>query len=199
VTEEEAVKIFNASRINLNLHSSPYHLGINPAGEYLNPRVFDLAAAGAFQLVDQRVQLPEFFEEEEELATFTNLAEAREKIDFYLAHEEDRLEVAQRGRERCLRDHTYSRRLDQALEMLEDLCPGKLPQRSRPDKPLEELQQRFPEDHPVQALLAGVPEEVEDLGQLVGTLAEGEAPLTEPEAIFWILHEFQQGLKRGRF
>ena len=48
VPEEEAVKIFNASRINLNLHSSPYHLGINPEGDYVNPRTFDLAAAGPF-------------------------------------------------------------------------------------------------------------------------------------------------------
>jgi spore maturation protein CgeB len=32
VSEEEAVKIFNASRINLNLHSSPYHLGIKSRG-----------------------------------------------------------------------------------------------------------------------------------------------------------------------
>ena len=45
VSEEEAVKIFNASRINLNLHSSPYHLAINPEGDYVNPRTFDLAAS----------------------------------------------------------------------------------------------------------------------------------------------------------
>ncbi|MBM4286009.1 MAG: hypothetical protein FJ128_12315, partial [Deltaproteobacteria bacterium] len=40
VPEAEAVKIFNAGRINLNLHSSPYCRGINPGGDYLNPRVF---------------------------------------------------------------------------------------------------------------------------------------------------------------
>jgi spore maturation protein CgeB len=70
VSEEEAVKIFNASRINLNLHSSPYHPGINPEGDYLNPRTFDLAAAGAFQLVDGRRQLPEFFQPEKEWPPF---------------------------------------------------------------------------------------------------------------------------------
>jgi len=48
-------------------------------------------------------------------------------------------------------------------------------------------------------MLARIPEEVENLGQLVDTLKEGEAPLTESEAIFWLLHEFQQGLERGRF
>jgi spore maturation protein CgeB len=127
ISEEEAVKIFNASRINFNLHSSPYHLGINPEGDYVNPRTFDLAAAGAFQLVDVRGQLPEFFMPEEEVATFQTLAEARVKIDHYLAHEEDRRRVAEKGRERCLRDHTYCVRLTQALEIIEDICPGNWP------------------------------------------------------------------------
>jgi spore maturation protein CgeB len=199
VPEEEAVKIFNASRINLNLHSSPYHPGINPEGDYLNPRTFDLAGAGAFQLVDLRGQLPEFFKLEEEVATFAGLAEAREKIDYFLAHEKERWRLARQGRERALRDHTYGVRLGQALEIIDELCPGRLPQRQRPEKPLDDLRHRFPLDHPVQAMLARVPPEVEDLGQLVDTLREGEEPLTETEAIFWLLHEFQTGLERGRF
>jgi spore maturation protein CgeB len=199
VSEADAVKIFNASRINLNLHSSPYHGGINPEGDYVNPRTFDLAAAGAFQLVDRRGQLPEFFIPEEEVATFGSLEEARSKIDYFLAREEERLQVAHRGRERCLRDHTYSVRLTQALDMLDELCPGRLPKRTRPEKPLELLRRRFPEGHPVQAMLARVPPEVEELGQLVETLRAGEEPLTETEAIFWLLHEFHQGLERGRF
>jgi spore maturation protein CgeB len=199
VSEEEAVKIFNASRINLNLHSSPYHLGINPEGDYVNPRTFDLAAAGAFQLVDLRGQLPEFFKPEEEVATFLSLAEARGKIDHYLAHEEERLEVAKKGRECCLQYHTYTVRLAQALERIEDICPGRLPQRPRPKKPLEQLRRHFPDDHPVQAMLSRVAPEVEELGQLVDSLKAGEEPLTETEAIFWLLHEFQRGLERGRF
>jgi len=199
VSEEDAVKIFNASRINLNLHSSPFHPGINPEGDYLNPRTFDLAAAGAFQLVDPRVQLPEFFKLDEEVVTFSDFTEAREKITFFLAQEEERLRVARQGRERCLRDHTYSSRLEQALDLIAELCPGKLPQRARPERPLQQLRRRFPENHPVQAMLQKVPPEVEELGDLVETLKEGEEPLTEAEAIFWLLHEFQQGLARGRF
>jgi spore maturation protein CgeB len=199
VSEEEAVKICNASRINLNLHSSPYHLGINPEGDYLNPRTFDLAAAGAFQLVDPRLQLPEFFRPDEEVVTFQDLTEVREKIAFFLSHEEERLRVARQGRKRCLREHTYSLRMEQALDTIAEFCPGKLPQRARPEKPLEQLRRGFPEDHPVQAMLQRVPPEVEELGDLVKTLKEGEEPLTEAEAIFWLLHEFQQGLERGRF
>ncbi|MEJ2068990.1 MAG: glycosyltransferase [Syntrophobacterales bacterium] len=199
VSEEEAVKIFNASRINLNLHSSPYHLAINPEGDYVNPRTFDLAAAGAFQLVDPRAQLSEFFQPEEEVALFHDLTEARDKIAFYLSHGEECIRMARQGRKRCLRDHTYNVRLEQALDLIADLCPGKLPQRSPPEKPLEQLRRGFPADHPVQAMLQPVPPEVEDLSQLVDTLRERDEPLTESEAIFWLLHEFQQGLERGRF
>ena len=68
-----------------------------------------------------------------------------------------------------------------------------------PAKPLEQLRQRFPEDHPVQVMLQRVPPEVVELVQLVDTLKAGDEPLTETEAIFWLLHEFQQGLERGRF
>jgi hypothetical protein len=83
--------------------------------------------------------------------------------------------------------------------MLEDICPGRLPQRVRPKPPLEQLRRQFPDDHPVQIMLARVPPEVEELSQLVDCLRKGEEPLTETEAIFWLLHEFQQGLERGRF
>ena len=200
VSEEEAVKIFNATRINLNLHSSPFHAGINPQGDYLNPRVFDLAACGAFQLVDRRAQLPEFFTPDQELVVFTSLAEAREKIDYYLAHEEERRLIAKQGRERCLREHTYLSRLAAALEIIEDFHPGVLPNRPRPEAPLQQLRSFFPAEHPVQALLSrsGLGD-IADLGELVQRLKEEEEPLTEAEAIFWLLDEFYQGYKRGRF
>lgn len=199
VSEDEAVIIFNASRVNLNLHSSPFHPGINPDGDYLNPRVFDLAGAGAFQLVDRRSQLPEFFQPEGELATFSNLTEARDKIGYFLGHEEERRGMAARGRERCLRDHTYVRRLQEALDIIEALHPGVLCRRPAPLKPLHLLRRQFPADHPVQEVLARAPQEITELGDLVEHLKGGEDPLTEPEAMLWLLHEFSQGLQRGRF
>jgi spore maturation protein CgeB len=199
VGEDEAAKIFNASLINLNLHSSPFHQGINPDGDYLNPRVFDLAATGAFQLVDRRSQLPEFFQPEEELATFAGLTEARDKIGYFLAHEEEWQRIAQQGQARCLKDHTYVRRLQEALDIIEDQHPGVLRRRPEPMKPLHLLRQQFPEAHPVQMVLAQAPQDIAELGDLIEHLKSGEAPLTEPEAMLWLLHEFSQGLQRGRF
>lgn len=200
VSEEDSVKIFNASRINLNLHSSPFHAGINPQGDYLNPRVFDLAACGAFQLVDWRSQLPEFFTPDKELATFTSLAEAREKISYYLAHEDERLRLAAAARERVLREHTYAHRLATALEIIQDLHPGTLPQRQPLEQAAPQVQAGFPPDHPVQALLDSLPEGVSaDLEGLVSQVKESSEPLTEPEAILWFLHEFRRGLQGRGF
>lgn len=196
VSEDDSNKIFNATRINLNLHSSPFHAGINPQGDYLNPRVFDLAACGAFQLVDWRAQLPEFFTPDKELATFTSLAEAREKISYYLAHEDDRQRLAAAARERVLQDHTYARRLAGALEIIQDLHPGTLMHRQPQESAAPPVQACFPADHPVQALLDHLPEGVpSDLEGLVSRIKESSEPLTEPEAILWFLHEFRRGLQ----
>ena len=200
VSEEDSVKVFNATRINLNLHSSPFHAGINPQGDYLNPRVFDLAACGAFQLVDWRSQLPEFFTPDKELATFTSLAEAREKISYYLAHDQERRHIAQTARKRVLREHTYAHRLAAALEIIQDLHPGTLPHRQPQESAAPRVQASFPPDHQVQALLDTLPEGTSpDLEGLVSQIKESSEPLTEPEAILWFLHEFRQGLQNRGF
>jgi spore maturation protein CgeB len=196
VSEEDSNKIFNATRINLNLHSSPFHAGVNPQGDYVNPRVFDLAACGAFQLVDRRSQLPEFFIPDKEVAVFTSLPEAREKISYYLAHDNERRAMAAAARERVLKEHTYGRRLAGALEIIQDLHPGVLPRRRRQGNAAPLLQSSFPADHPVQALLDALPEGVPpDLDGLVSRIKESEESLTEPEAILWFLHEFRRGLQ----
>jgi len=197
VSEEDSARIFNATRINLNLHSSPFHTGVNPQGDYLNPRVFDLAACGAFQLVDQRAQLPDFFTPGKELATFTSLAEAREKIAYFLAHEDERQRLAAAGRERVLREHTYAHRLASALEIIQDLHPGTLPCRQPREQAPAPSRASFPPDHPVQALLDRLPEDATpNLEGLVSRIKESADPLTEPEAILWFLDEFRRLVHR---
>lgn len=69
---EEYIKVFNSSDININLHSSTERDGVDPQGDFLNPRTFELAGCGAFQLVDQRSLLGEVFTEGEEIITFSN-------------------------------------------------------------------------------------------------------------------------------
>lgn len=118
VTTEDIVKIFNAARININLHSSAYHEGVNPHGDFVNPRTFEIPGCGGFQLVDSRSHLGDFFEIGREVICFDSLGDLRDKIAHYLAHPEEREAVAERGRQRVLRDHTYERRMEAMIDFV---------------------------------------------------------------------------------
>lgn len=123
VTTEEAVAIFNAATVNLNLHSSLSGAEPVPPGDFVNPRTFELAMCGAFQLVDRRALLPELFDEDA-LATFGSLAELKERLAHFLAHPEERAGYAARARARALRDHTYAARMETLLDFAVARLPG---------------------------------------------------------------------------
>jgi spore maturation protein CgeB len=115
IDTDEVVRIFNATTINVNLHSSVRPGILVGDGDFVNPRTFELAACGAFQLVDRRALLSELFADGE-LALFSDMAELRQSIEFYLAHPEARAEVAARGRARVLAEHTYAHRMKTLLQ-----------------------------------------------------------------------------------
>lgn len=115
---EKFMKIVAGSRINLNLHSSNTHYGVDPESDAINPRVFEIAAAGGFQVCDPCKGLDQFFDPDRELPTYRSLRELREKIDYYLAHEEERQAAAERARQRALEEHTYARRAKGMLQHL---------------------------------------------------------------------------------
>lgn len=118
LTPEEYVKIFNSTDININLHSSSERNDVDPFGDFVNPRTFELAACGAFQLVDERTLLPEVFVPGQEIATFKDSKDLKEKITYYSERPEERTKIAEAGRSRVLRDHTYDARLKQMLGLI---------------------------------------------------------------------------------
>ena len=115
IAPEEAVKIYNAGKINLNLHSSTFHEHIHPEGDFVNPRTFEIAACGGFQLVDERSELPDLFTPEEEIVTFKSVNDLRRKIIHYLEHDEERRRIAERSRARVLAEHTLEHRMQEML------------------------------------------------------------------------------------
>lgn len=118
LSPEEYVKIFNATDINLNLHSSTERDGVDPFGDFVNPRTFELAACEAFQLVDERSHLNELYTPGEELVTFSSLPDLKDKMHYYLDRPEERRRISRKGRERTLRDHTYERRVGEMLRVI---------------------------------------------------------------------------------
>jgi spore maturation protein CgeB len=130
-TLEEMAKISAASLINLNLHSAEHVSGLDPDPDYVNPRTFELAACGAFQLVDARHPLPDLFTAEE-VASYTSVPQLRELIAHYLPRADIRDAMAARARRRALADHTYLRRVRQILR--ETLAPALAARAERGEK-----------------------------------------------------------------
>lgn len=110
ITDRETAKIYCATKIGLNIHSEQ----TREAG--LNTRSFELLAAGAFELVDSIPGMDELLEPGREVAVYTSPEEARDLADHYLHHEAKRIDVARRGRERTLREHTYVSRMRTLLQ-----------------------------------------------------------------------------------
>ena len=135
IETDEVVRIFNASAINLNLHSSVRPGVLVGDGDFVNPRTFELAACGAFQLVDRRGLLPELFDESE-LALFSGMEELLQAIEHFRVHPKERDAVAQRGRARVLAEHTYAHRMRTLLQHAEALMPERA---ARPSHWREEI------------------------------------------------------------
>lgn len=120
IETDEVVRIFNASTININLHSSVRPDTLVGDGDFVNPRTFELAACGAFQLVDRRSLMDGLFAPDE-LALFEDMEGLLAAIEKYRFRADLRTEMAERSRARVLAEHTYAHRMVTLLERAADL------------------------------------------------------------------------------
>ena len=123
ISPEDCVRIYNATAVNLNLHSSVRADALVSGGDFVNPRTFELAACGAFQLADRRALMPDLFGEDE-LALFDSLEELKEKMAYYRDRPEERKAMAARARARVLAEHTYAGRMRGLLDFARERIPG---------------------------------------------------------------------------
>jgi spore maturation protein CgeB len=124
IDTDTCVKVFNASKINLNLHSSSGP-GLDLQPDFVNPRTFELAACGAFQLVDKRSLLPELFTSDE-VSCFQRTEDVPQLIRRWLADSDARRAFAEASRRRVLQHHTYRHRMQDLLAMLGLHQPGRI-------------------------------------------------------------------------
>jgi len=107
---EELVKVYNASKIVLNIHS-PQPVPIM--------RDFEVTGCGAFLLTDYARELETMFKPGKEIACVKSMDKLREMVDYYLTHSKERYEIARKGQIRAYRDHTYTRRMDELISFVE--------------------------------------------------------------------------------
>jgi len=197
LSPEEYVKIFSATDINLNLHSSTERDGVDPGGDFVNPRTFELAASGAFQIVDRRKLLPDLFTEDKEVVCFSDRNELLEKIQYYSAHPKEREKIAFAARERALSEHTYTHRLKQMMSVIYSHRYDHL-KRKQDNSPWHKVLRRA-EPHPElhrrceKAFQRG--EEATLVG-LASDIVSGEGKLTETEQkLLFLFHIRQQTIR----
>jgi spore maturation protein CgeB len=102
---------FNCAKIVIN---SLYPLEFDG----LNARAFEVAGCGGFQLITHCDAVARHFEPGKDIETFRDLAELRNKVRYYLEHDDQRRAIAEAGRLRAHREHTYRNRLQQMLHMM---------------------------------------------------------------------------------
>jgi spore maturation protein CgeB len=189
LSPSESAQIFHATRININLHSSPWVDGVNPVGDYLNPRSFELAGAGAFQLVDERRDLARFFQIGSEVETFADLAQCRQKISYYLEHPQERQEIAERARLRALAEHTYVHRMREAIDVLENGPAHLMPRQRRAQTPAS-ISEITPEEPGLCRVLSRLDAARElDADSITEAVARGDGPLSREEKILLFMRE----------
>ena len=83
-------------------------------------RTFEIPGCGGFLFTERSKQQCEFFEEGKEIACFSTPEELREKVDYYLNHEEERRQMADAAH-REVQNHTYLHRVKKILEVYKEL------------------------------------------------------------------------------
>lgn len=190
IATEDVVKIFNAATININLHSSVRPQVLVGDGDFVNPRTFELAACGAFQLVDKRTLLGELFADNE-IATFTDMDSLLQAVDWYLAHPQEREEITRKSRGRILAEHTYVHRMQTLLEYARPF----MPQVEIPEPWLGDLPENLQQD--VQLLLTrlGLSSNV-SFDDLVWAVRSQEGKLDRLETMILFLDEWKKQYER---
>jgi spore maturation protein CgeB len=119
ISNEQTAALYRAAKIGLNLHrsSQTYGRGVRhiQGAESINPRAYELAACGVFQIADYRAELEETFGDA--VPTFVP-GHLEDTLRAYLADTQARRYAARQARER-VHSHTFAARAAQLLADLE--------------------------------------------------------------------------------
>ncbi len=191
ISTEDTVKIYNASAVNINLHSSTYHSSVNPNGDFVNPRLFEIPACGGFQIADYRQPIDELFTKGEEIECFKDIGDLRNKINFYLDHPDERKTLIDNARKRVLRDHTYEKRM---CEVLKIVATGKNVKLEKPSADINSFNNLM--NHPsadeefkkyISKFEGNDKVSIKDIAE---EIRKADGDLTQTEKIFLMMSEF---------
>lgn len=113
VSLEEMVRIFNQTKINLNLSRCSGSDILQ-----IKARDFEVPGCGGFLMSGYNPDLKSYYEFGKEIETYHDAKELIEKIKYYLHHEEERERIAAAGYKRAQEAHSYKHRFEDIFKAM---------------------------------------------------------------------------------
>ncbi|WP_447974982.1 CgeB family protein [Nitrospira sp. Kam-Ns4a] len=116
VPPEEENVLYSSAKICLNFHerepdgSQPHYI--------VNQRTFKIPACGGFQICDDVPAIRKYFADDEIVLASLDAREWHDKIEYYLAHDDERRQIQAKGTRRALQEHLSTHRVRQVLSLL---------------------------------------------------------------------------------
>lgn len=131
IEHDEMVRVFGASRINLNLSSA-----FSPAGRLpmrvlrritgtkevrksqIKGRTFEVPGSGGFLLTDHVAYLEDYLTPRQEIGIFESPDDLVTQVGWWLEHEDERVRAAEAGYRRVRAEHTYDHRFAEIFDRI---------------------------------------------------------------------------------
>jgi hypothetical protein len=106
ISQEEMIRVYNQSKVIFNC-------GYTADGDSYQTKLrhFEVAGCGAFQIVNDNPELKELFLEDSELVFYSDENDLFSKILYYISHDSEREEIANKIYQKALQLHTTEERI----------------------------------------------------------------------------------------
>jgi len=101
------------ARINLAIMTGV--IGRASSGDLTTSRTYTIPAVGGFMLHERNPEVLELYKQSKEIECFDSPEELAEKIEYYLAHPDEREQIARAGHARCVPAYSYDNRMAEIL------------------------------------------------------------------------------------
>ncbi|MCM1171683.1 MAG: glycosyltransferase [Clostridium sp.] len=106
-------KIFKCSKINLDI----VHKSIQSTQTV---RTYDAMGLGGFVISNYQLEIPEYFTIDKDIVVYESIPDLLNKIEYYLSHDDERMQIAKNGQAKVLANHTYDIRAAKILDTLKN-------------------------------------------------------------------------------
>lgn len=165
LAHDDMIRTFHESRIVLNPGWTADEGDPVPQTKL---RHFEVPGCGAFQLTNENPELAELFEPGKEIAFYRDNDDLCAKVEYYLTHERERLEIAARGYARAHNEHTLDKRVCSLFTQVSRIHP--------PDRSVTTRR-------PMPRILSLQAPTMSDLATLRSRLASGEIDLAQADGV----------------